>query len=138
MRHRFTLDIEPVGYVRGPGDDVPRHYSVSEKEGEIVVYEKFVPGLRGLVPGDPDRIMVVFLFDQSPPFTADRLMQIPPTRSSRRGVFLTCSPVRPNPFGVSILQVLEIEKNVIRVRGLDMLDKTPILDIKPWKPEFCV
>jgi len=103
-----------------------------------VVYEKFLPGLQGFVPGDPDRIMVVFLFDQSPPFSADRLMQIPPTRSSGRGVFLTCSPVRPNPLGVSILQVLRIEKNVIRVRGLDMLDQTPVLDIKPWKREFAI
>jgi tRNA (Thr-GGU) A37 N-methylase len=58
----------------------------------------------------------------------------PPIREEKVGVFSTHSPFRPNPIGLSTLEVLEVDRNVIRVKGLDMQDKTPILDIKP---EIC-
>ena len=48
------------------------------------------------------------------------------------GVFSICSPVRPNPIGMSIVQVVDIQGNILQVRGLDMVDGTPVLDIKPW------
>jgi tRNA (Thr-GGU) A37 N-methylase len=54
----------------------------------------------------------------------------PPTRENKVGVFSTHSPFRPNPIGLSLLEVLGIDGNVIHVKGLDMVDKTPILDIK--------
>jgi tRNA (Thr-GGU) A37 N-methylase len=78
--------------------------------------------------------VVLFQFDQSPPFTLDRLVQKPPHRNKKLGVFSTCSPVRPNPLGLSILEVIEVRDNVILVRGLDMRDGTPILDLKPFVP----
>jgi tRNA-Thr(GGU) m(6)t(6)A37 methyltransferase TsaA len=130
------MTLESVGFIRTSAIDVPRHYSISEVEGEIVVFPRFAAGLEGFVPGDPEWIMVLFLFDRSPAFHRDKLRQIPPHRDTSRGVFLTCSPIRPNPFGVSILKVLEVKDTVIRVRGLDILDGTPVLDIKPWKKEF--
>jgi tRNA (Thr-GGU) A37 N-methylase len=55
----------------------------------------------------------------------------PPIRDEKLGVFSTHSPFRPNPIGLSILEVTGVDGNVIKVKGLDMLDKTPILDIKP-------
>jgi tRNA (Thr-GGU) A37 N-methylase len=55
----------------------------------------------------------------------------PPMREEKLGVFSTHSPLRPNPIGLSILEVTGVESNVIRVKGIDMLNKTPILDIKP-------
>jgi tRNA-Thr(GGU) m(6)t(6)A37 methyltransferase TsaA len=58
---------------------------------------------------------------------------IPPSREAERGVFSTRSPVRPNPIGVSQLEVVEVEGSRIHVKGLDMIDGTPILDIKPVK-----
>ncbi len=78
--------------------------------------------------------MVLFHFDRSRPFTPESLVQKPPHRTERLGVFSTCSPVRPNPLGLSILEVLEVRDNVITVRGLDMLNGTPILDLKPLAP----
>ena len=80
--------------------------------------------------------MVLFLFDRSPPFRSDLLTQ--ETRHSReiKGVFSICSPRRPNPIGLSVVTVLAVEGGRLKVRGLDMLDGTPILDIKPaFKPD---
>jgi tRNA (Thr-GGU) A37 N-methylase len=75
--------------------------------------------------------MVFFYFHQSPEFALDHLTQQPPHRNKRLGVFSTCSPMRPNPIGMSVLRVVEREENILYVTGLDMVDRTPILDIKP-------
>jgi len=53
-----------------------------------------------------------------------------------RGVFATRAPGRPNPIGLSIVGLIEIRKNVLKVRGIDVIDGTPLLDIKPYVPEF--
>lgn len=121
--------FKPIGRVRTPAVDVPRHWSVSDVEGELVIDPAYREGLSDIQPGE--RIVVAFVFHLSPPFTPDRLRQTPPTRSRPRGLFSICSPVRPNPLGLSVLTVLAVEGCVIRVRGLDMLDGTPILDLKP-------
>jgi tRNA (adenine37-N6)-methyltransferase len=83
--------------------------------------------------------VVIFVFHESPAFSDDLLRQTPPHRrrlSQREdgsmGVFSICSPVRPNPIGMSIVEVLGVEGTTLRVRGLGMRDGTPILDIKPW------
>ena len=109
---------------------------MSEVEGEIIITPEYQKGMEGYLAGDPDRIMVLFLFDRSPDFTEDKFLQQPPHRDYLRGIFWTCSPIRPNPIGVSILKVLEMKSDRIVVRGLDMLDGTPIIDIKPWKDSF--
>ena len=60
-----------------------------------------------------------------------------PYRDTRtHGLFATRSPSRPNPIGLSVVKLLGREKNVLRVRGVDILDGTPLLDIKPYVPEF--
>jgi tRNA-Thr(GGU) m(6)t(6)A37 methyltransferase TsaA len=99
-------------------------------EGRLVVDEAYLDGLGDIEMGQ--RIVVIFHFHQSPPFSAEFLIQKPPHREEKLGVFSICSPIRPNPIGMSILEVLGIEKNVIHVRRLDMIDGTPLLDIKPY------
>jgi tRNA-Thr(GGU) m(6)t(6)A37 methyltransferase TsaA len=74
---------------------------------------------------------VLFYFHQSPRFTPDLLVQTPPHRNDQMGVFSICSPVRPNPLGMSVVEVLGIDGNIIHVKGLDIRDGTPVLDIKP-------
>jgi len=125
----FMVEIDPIGFLRTRHRDVPRHWSVSELEGELVIKPEFAEGLAGIKKGD--RIAVIFQFHKSPPFTREKLKQTPPHREHRKGVFSICSPKRPNPLGLSVVEVLEIEGNVITVSGIDMLDGTPILDIKP-------
>ena len=78
------------------------------------------------------KIVVIFYFHKSPDFTSKLLVQRPPNRFEKRGVFSICSPNRPNPIGMSVLDVLQVNDNVIRVKGIDMLDGTPILDLKPY------
>ena len=77
------------------------------------------------------RIVVLFYFHQSTQFTPDFLVQTPHHRNESLGVFSICSPVRPNPIGMSIVEVLGVEGCTIHIKGLDMLDGTPVLDIKP-------
>jgi len=122
----------PIGYVSHEHDTVPRHWSVSDCEGKIIINQEYAEGLRDISPGDI--IVILFCFHKSPPFTKERLIATPPHLGVERGVFSTCSPVRPNPLGLSYVEVVDIHENVIYARRLDMLDGTPVLDIKPYVP----
>ncbi|MEW6570691.1 MAG: tRNA (N6-threonylcarbamoyladenosine(37)-N6)-methyltransferase TrmO [Nitrospirota bacterium] len=102
---------------------------VSDVEGKLIIDEEYTEGLRDIQRGQS--IIAIFYFHQSPEFTSHYLIQTPPHRRESQGVFSTCSPIRPNPIGMSVVEVFDIAGNVIRVKGLDMTDGTPILDIKP-------
>ena len=124
--------MEPIGHVRTTADPPPKYHTVSDREGTLVLDEAWSAGLAGLRPGQ--RIAVLFHFHLSPPFTPALLRQRPWHRQEETGVFNARSPVRPNPIGLSVLEVLGVEGGRVRVRGLDMADGTPILDIKPEDP----
>jgi tRNA-Thr(GGU) m(6)t(6)A37 methyltransferase TsaA len=126
----MTITFTPIGYARTDETTVPRHWSVSEVEGRLEIFAEFTPGLDDITVGD--RIVVLFHFHQSPGFRPDNLFQTPPNRKAPRGVFSICSPVRPNAIGMSVLTVLAKDGGTLTVRGIDMIDGTPILDIKPW------
>ena len=128
----MTVELKPIGFVETEATTLPRHCSVSTVEGSLVIDPQFQEGLRDIQPGQ--YLVVLFHFDQSPPFTPDRLVQKPPHRENKLGVFSTCSPVRPNPLGLSTLEVVEVRGNIILVKGLDMRNGTPILDLKPFVP----
>ncbi|MBW1982555.1 MAG: tRNA (N6-threonylcarbamoyladenosine(37)-N6)-methyltransferase TrmO [Deltaproteobacteria bacterium] len=96
----------------------------------MVIDEKYLEGLKDIQAGQ--HIVVLFHFHKSPQFTSQYLSQTPPHRNRKIGVFSICSPIRPNPIGMSVLKVLDIQGNVLQVSGIDMLDGTPILDIKPY------
>jgi tRNA-Thr(GGU) m(6)t(6)A37 methyltransferase TsaA len=121
--------MEAIGHVHTGAKQVPRHWSISDVEGTLVIDPRYEEGLRDIRPGE--RIIVLFHFHKSPPFTQAHLLQTPPHRSTERGVFSICSPVRPNPIGLSEVTVLSVRGNIVNVRGLDIFDGTPILDIKP-------
>lgn len=125
----MTTEMKPIGFVSTNAETIPRSWSVSDVEGALVINESYVEAIRDIKPGQ--RIYVLFHFHKSPTFTSQFMRIKPPGREREVGVFSTHSPIRPNPIGLSILEVLGIVSNVIRVKGLDMLDGTPILDIKP-------
>ncbi len=125
----MTIELSPIGFVRTEAEKVPRHWSVSDVEGALVISEDYLEGLRDIEPGQ--RIVAIFHFHESPGFSPEFLRQTPPHGEKETGVFSTCSPVRPNPLGMSVLEVLDIKGTTIHVRGLDMREGTPILDIKP-------
>jgi len=130
MPEQRELIFKPIGYVRTKVSLVPRHWSRSEVEGEIIIEPQYQEGLRDIHRGE--KLVVIFCFHQSPPFSPDKLIQKPPHREEALGVFSTCSPVRPNPIGLSVLDVVAVSGNIIQVRRIDMIDGTPVLDLKPY------
>lgn len=107
--------------------DAPKCYDESNRTGILEIYPQYQEGLDGITVGQT--IVVLFWLHQ-----ADRnILKVYP-RGDRskglRGVFATRSPIRPNPIAISELKVLDIQDNRIHVSGLDILDGTPILDIK--------
>ena len=118
-----------IGTVHTTARNLPRHWTVSDVEGTLEILPEYTEGLSDIIDGQ--RIVVLFHFHKSPPFTSELLKQTPPHRNKALGVFSICSPRRPNAIGLSVLEVLSKDANRIRVRGLDMIDGTPILDIKP-------
>ncbi len=127
----MEVKLKPIGTIHTDAQEVPRHWTVSSLEGTLEIDAEYLGGLKDIEPGQ--RIVVIFHFHKSPPFDPSMLVQTPPHRQGERiGVFSICSPRRPNPIGLSVFEVLDIQGTTIRVRGVDTLDGTPILDIKPW------
>jgi tRNA (adenine37-N6)-methyltransferase len=125
----MSIELRPIGFVRTDAEELPRHWSVSEVEGTLVIDEGYSEGLRDIEPGQ--RIVVIFHFHRSPRFSPEFLRQTSGQDGREAGVFSLCSPIRPNPVGMSVLEVLGVRGANVDVRRLDALDGTPILDIKP-------
>jgi L-fuculose-phosphate aldolase len=108
-------------------DQAPKNYSISECTGTLEIDPRFQEGLDGIQAGM--QIVVLFWLHRA---SRDVLKVYPRGDRSRglSGVFATRSPVRPNPIALSELTVLAVEGNRLQVRGLDVLDGTPIIDIK--------
>ncbi len=125
----MKIEFKPIGFVKTDVSKVPRHWTISDVEGMIIIDSMYTEGLKDIKIGE--YIIVIFHFHQSREFDLRHLVQTPPHSNKRKGVFSTCSPIRPNPIGMSVVEVLDIIENIIYVKGLDMVDGTPILDIKP-------
>ena len=125
----FTF--QPIGYVRSPYSEpsqVPRGPGTQHHaEGLLEIAPEFEEGLIDIEGFS--HLFVIWVFDRSEGFA---LIGVPPTDDRPHGVFATRSPYRPNPIGLTVVEVLGREGRIVRVRGIDMLDGTPILDIKPY------
>lgn len=100
-------------------------------EGTVEVFPQFAPGLKDIEGFE--RIWLVYWFDRAKEL---QLVVIPYLDTSSHGLFATRAPCRPNPIGMSAVRLLEVRGNLLRVDGLDVLDHTPLLDIKPYIPSF--
>ncbi|MGA2594361.1 MAG: tRNA (N6-threonylcarbamoyladenosine(37)-N6)-methyltransferase TrmO [Bryobacteraceae bacterium] len=122
---------EPIGYVRSPyasPKEIPKGLGAKhEAEGSIEIRPEFEPGLTDIEGFS--HLIVLWEFDRSEGFS---LVGTPPSDNRPHGVFATRSPLRPNPIGLTVVELLRREGASLRVRGIDMLDGTPILDIKPY------
>ena len=131
------MDIRPIGYVRSPykeQKDAPRQGRFSDVISEIVIDDAYLPGLRDVET--KKHLIVLSWFDRSDRST---LVATPPSDRVEHGVFATRSPNRPNPIGLCLVDLLGRDGPVLRVRGLDALDNTPVIDIKPYSAEIdCV
>jgi tRNA-Thr(GGU) m(6)t(6)A37 methyltransferase TsaA len=127
--------MQPIGVIRSPyrtaaGTPIQPAYA-KQADGEVVVDESFESALADIEGFE--RIWLIYGLDRAGTFKA---RVIPYRDTQEHGLFATRAPSRPNPIGLSVVQLLAREGNVLRVRGLDILDGTPLLDIKPYVPEF--
>jgi tRNA-Thr(GGU) m(6)t(6)A37 methyltransferase TsaA len=121
-------NFETIGHVENPFNEPTSSGTLRAVESRIVIRPEFLQGLTGMEAGQ--HLLVVFVFHRSEGFD---WLQHPQGNRSRpkRGVFTLRSPKRPNPIGISEVELVDIEGNVLRVRGLDAINGTPVLDLKP-------
>lgn len=126
-----TIAMRPIGFVRSAFTDpsqIPKGPGAAHTaEGVLEIAADLEEGLTDIEGFS--HLYVVWVFDRSEGF---KLMGTPPSDDRAHGVFATRSPWRPNPIGLTVVQLLAREGRRLRVRGVDMLDGTPILDIKPY------
>jgi tRNA-Thr(GGU) m(6)t(6)A37 methyltransferase TsaA len=122
------ISFSAIGHVENQYNEPVSAGEIRSAESRIVLNTDLVEGLLGLELGQ--QIMVIFYFHRSDGFD---LLQHPQGDQSRprRGVFTLRSPNRPNPIGMTVVELVGIENNVLRVRGLDAINGTPVLDLKP-------
>ncbi len=123
--------MRPIGTVRSPYTEtsqIPKGPGARhDAEGFLEILPEFEQGLTDIEGFS--HLYVIWIFDRAQGY---ELMGTPPTDDRQHGVFATRSPRRPNPIGLTVVRLLGREGRRLRVAGLDMLDGTPILDIKPY------
>src|SRR5436190_20088650 len=126
----------PIGFVSSPYKDaseVPKGLGAKhEADGMLKILPEFELGLTDIEGFS--HLIVIWEFDRSPKLElrGDELLGTPPSDNRPHGVFATRSPRRPNPIGLTTVELRRREGIELHVRGVDMLDGTPILDIKPY------
>lgn len=122
------ITFRPIGFVENGLPLGTKGDTLREAESRIVLDQEFVPGLQDLEK--EERILIVFFFHGSHDWEPTQYPRGDRSRP-KRGVFALRSPRRPNGIGVTEVDLLAIDENVLRVRGLDAVDGTPVLDLKP-------
>jgi tRNA (adenine37-N6)-methyltransferase len=123
-----------IGRIRTPWTSrltTPRQGRLDGPVCRLEIFEPWVQALKGV--DFYSNLEVIYWLHQS---RRDLVLQSPKNNKSTRGTFSLRSPVRPNPIGTSIVRFVALEGNTVLVRGLDCLDETPLLDIKPDRCEF--
>jgi tRNA-Thr(GGU) m(6)t(6)A37 methyltransferase TsaA len=129
------ITYRPIGIIRSPFegiDNVPIQPTAAEGiRGSVEVFDEFLAGLRDL-----DGFSHIFLVYHFHRVSRTRMVVTPFLDREPRGVFSTRAPTRPNPVGLSVVRLLGIEGATLQVENLDVVDGTPLLDIKPYIPQF--
>lgn len=131
----MKLNFQAIGLIHTPfleAEGMPIQSARSEVSGVVEVFPEFLEGLEGLE--EFSHLILVYFFHRAPeqvqlkvkPFLDDRM----------HGVFATRYPNRPNQIGLSVVRLVDRKENKLEFLGADMLDGTPLLDIKPYIPDF--
>ena len=130
-----SFAIAPIGLIHTPfrsATGTPIQGTASDgAQGVVELLPGFVSGLKDLA--EFERIWLIYLLDRASPM---QLVVRPYMDETDRGVFATRSPARPNPIGISAVRLLSVEENRLLIADVDVLDGTPLLDIKPYVPAF--
>jgi tRNA-Thr(GGU) m(6)t(6)A37 methyltransferase TsaA len=125
--------MRPIGIVRN-GIVEPRPDGWRELRSDIILREELSPMLEGI--DGYSHLIVVFAFHRVPDGERRERVASRDPRIPEQGVLATRSQLRPNPVGVAVVPLLKRRKNILRVEGLDAIDGTPVLDIKPYYPNY--
>lgn len=127
--------MEPIGIIHSPFRNIenmpiqPR--GGSESEGTVHIHKAYLEGLKDLEGFS--HVYLIYFFHKA---QRTSLTVTPFLDKTERGVFATRSPLRPNHIGISIVQLIAIDGAILSIKGVDMLDETPLLDIKPYIKHF--
>jgi tRNA-Thr(GGU) m(6)t(6)A37 methyltransferase TsaA len=128
----FTM--KPIGVIHSPFTDkkqTPVQPTRSQAVGQVEVYPEFAEGLQDIE--GLSHVILLYVFHCASGYT---LRVKPFLDDAVHGLFATRHPCRPNPIGLSIVRLIARHGNVLEIEGVDMLDGTPLLDIKPYVPDF--
>jgi len=130
LPEEFDASLYYIGRIRTPWrrrEDCPKNARGSDAVCTVELDPRWAEGLKGL--DTVSHVLLLYWMDQA---RRDLLLQSPRHYAERRGTFALRSPARPNPIAVSVARLVRIENNKLSVVGLDCLDNTPLLDIKPY------
>jgi tRNA-Thr(GGU) m(6)t(6)A37 methyltransferase TsaA len=126
--------IKPIGLIRSPytnAEETPIQSAFSEGRGEIEVFPEYEAGLKDIEGFS--HLILLYYFHKAKGYS----LSVKPFLDDRpKGLFATRHPARPNPIGLSVVRLLERRGNVLQIAEVDLLDGTPLLDIKPYVPQF--
>ncbi|MHA1965447.1 MAG: tRNA (N6-threonylcarbamoyladenosine(37)-N6)-methyltransferase TrmO [Candidatus Thorarchaeota archaeon] len=130
----MSLIIKPIGVIKTPfksKDKIPIQSSKSDTIAEAEILTEYSDGLDSL--DGFSHAILLYWFHRAQP---TKLRVTPFLDTKERGLFSTRAPSRPNPIGFSIVKIIQVKGNILRFMGADMLNDTPLIDIKPFVPEF--
>ena len=128
-----AFTFRPIGIVRSPYSttaEIPKGLGVEHRaEGTLEIFPEYAPGLQDIEGFS--HLYVLWIFDRAGALP-ETWVGTPPADDRPHGVFATRSPRRPNPLALTVVELLRHEGRTLFVRGIDMLDGTPVLDLKPY------
>ncbi|SHH85183.1 tRNA (N6-threonylcarbamoyladenosine(37)-N6)-methyltransferase TrmO [Sporanaerobacter acetigenes] len=131
----MLIEMKPIGYIKSPYKNlkgIPRQSILSEDSAVIEILPQYKEGIEGIKENSFG--VILFYFHKT---TGEvPLKQTPYNSDEFTGVFSTRSPRRPNGIGMSIVKFIKVEEGKIEIQGVDMVDGTPVLDIKPYAPQL--
>lgn len=126
--------VHPIGIIHSPYTDpqeVPIQGRFSEVGGEIELFPEYEEGLKDI--DGFSHLIILYWFHRAERYS---LSVKPFLDDTPKGLFATRYPARPNPIGLSVVRLLERRRNILQIAQVDVLDRTPLLDIKPYVPQF--
>lgn len=126
--------LKPIGIIHSPfseKEQTPIQVTRSHTIGTVEVFPEFANGLKDIE--DLSHIHLIYIFHQSSGYS----LQVKPFLDDHEhGIFATRYPYRPNPIGISTARLISRQENILSIEGVDTLEGTPLLDIKPYVPDF--
>jgi tRNA-Thr(GGU) m(6)t(6)A37 methyltransferase TsaA len=135
LANNISMSLNPIGVIHSSfieARDTPIQPVFAEgSQGVVEVYEPYRQGLKDLEGFE--RIWLIYWFHRA---SRPRLLVKPYMDDTERGLFATRAPCRPNPIGISAVRLIRVENGTLYIEDVDILDGTPLLDIKPYVPKF--